>query len=349
MRILACFPALLVLTGCPRFQQGPRSGLKARDYVAVGQERVYVHEQGQGPAVLLIHGYCGAADHWMMLQPALSRRFHTLAVDLPGFGRSDKYAGDYSPHALGERLFKLLDAKGIKRAHLVSHSWGTSIALAMALAHPDRVASVTLIGVWAYEDQMPPYIVWSRAPGVGEALFALYFDQRLDDRMGLTFYNVDSYIDPHAIDLAREILDRPGYMAAALAAVRGMHYSEMQKRYRTLRQRVLIIHGEYDPVTRLPWAKRLNSELPDSRMVVIPNAKHMPMFTQAPKVLRALVPFLLGAEPDEAPARAEPAPATPTPAPARTAPTSAPASPEAAPPRQLPPFPREMLEEGEGR
>lgn len=337
----------LLLGGCPTFQQGPQPKLDPKTHVAVGREQIFVKEQGQGPAVLLIHGYCGAADHWMMVQPALAKRYRTLAVDLPGFGRSDKYDGDYSTGALADRMFRLLDAKGIERAHLVAHSWGTSIALAMALRHPERVASVTLIGVWAYEDQLPTYIVWSRAPAVGEVLFALFFDQRLDDRMGLTFYNVDSYIDPKAIDLAREILDRPGYMASALAAVRGMRYDAMEPRYRTLRQRVLIIHGEYDPITRLPWAKRLHSEIPDSRLVVIPNAKHMPMFSQAPKVLQVLRPFLAGLEPGEhvpppASGQERDAP-TPAPGPA-LAPKPAPAS----EPTVLP-DPQDLLEQGEVR
>jgi pimeloyl-ACP methyl ester carboxylesterase len=320
-------------TACAEFQTGPQPGLKPEKYVKVGNEQIYVTEQGKdGPTVLLVHGYCGAADQWMMVQPTLARDYRVLAVDLPGFGRSDKYMGDYSTEAMAARMFALLDRKGTKEAHVVAHSWGTSIALAMALMHPERVKSLTLIGVWAYDEQLPPFLVWSQAPGLGEVLFTLFFDQRLDDRMGLSFYNVDAYIDPHAIDLAHEVMDRPGYMAAALAAVRGMRYAEMAKRYKTIKNRVLIIHGEYDPVTRLPWAKRLDSELPDSRLVVIRNAKHMSMFAAAPKVLRALRPFLAGLEPGQAVPRTAPPPAPrATPPPAPRPPASAPSLPPAEP------------------
>jgi len=290
----------VLLGGCLQFQQVPRSGLNPRDFIQVGREQVFVRDVGQGEVVLLIHGYCGASDHWMKLAPTLARDHRVLAVDLPGFARSDKYAGDYSPRAMAQRLFRVLDHKGVKRAHLVAHSWGTSIALAMALQRPARVRTMTLIGVWAYEDQLPSYVVWSRAPAVGEILFGLFFDQRLDDRMGMTFYNVDAHIDPHAIDVAHEMLKRPGHMASALAAARGMRYEAMERRYATIPHRVLIIHGEYDPITRLPWAKRLDDELPDSRLVLIADAKHMPMFSQAPGVLRAIRPFLLGLEPGQA-------------------------------------------------
>jgi len=330
-RALCCVGSLISLlaTGCPQFQQKPRSGLDVREYVEIGRERIFVKDRGEGPVVVLIHGYCGSSDHWSKLVPALVKTHRVLAVDLPGFARSDKYAGDYSPDAMAARLFRLLELKGVTKAHLVAHSWGTSIALAMALQQPRRVASVTLIGVWAYEDQLPPYIVWSRAPGVGEVLFTLFFDQRLDDRMGLTFHDVDAHIDPGSIERARATLALPGHLATALAAVRGMRFGEMERRYATLPQRFLILHGEHDPVTRLPWARRLDRELPDSRLVLIPDAKHMAMYTQAPKVLRALRPFLAGLEPGQAVVpRRPPAPAPATmpaaPAPSASAPAVTP-------------------------
>jgi pimeloyl-ACP methyl ester carboxylesterase len=169
-------------------------------------------------------------------------------------------------------------------------------------------------------------------------LFTLFFDQRLDDRMGLSFYNVDAYIDPHAIDLAHEVMARPGYMAAALAAARGMRYEEMAKGYKKIKNRVLIIHGEYDPVTRLPWAKRLHGELPNSRLVVIPNTKHMPMFAAAPQVLRALRPFLAGLEPGQAIPRA-----APPPAPREPSPPPSPETPPASAPTLPPPEPEDEV------
>jgi len=94
---------------------------------------------------------------------------------MPGFGRSDKYSGDYSTGALADRLFRLLDQKKIEEADLVAHSWGSSIALAMALQHPRRVRTLTLMGAWVYEEQQPPFITWSRAPVVGEILYALFY------------------------------------------------------------------------------------------------------------------------------------------------------------------------------
>jgi pimeloyl-ACP methyl ester carboxylesterase len=318
----------LVVVGCPQFESGPSSGTgTAKGLVKVGQEQIYVRDQGEGPAVLLIHGYCGSSNHWARIQPELAKTHRVLAVDLPGNGLSDKRAGDYSMDAIAERLVGVLDAKRIRTAHVVAHSWGTSIALALALRAPARVSSLTLIGVWAYEEQLPPFIVWARAPLVGEVLYTLFFDERLDDRMGMTFYNVDAYVDPDGIEKAEEAIARPGFLAAALASARGMRFADLERRYKALPHRVLIIHGQFDPVTRAPWAMRLNSELKDSRLVVIPLAKHMAIYTQPQKVLRALRPFLAGLEPWQAVVAERPVASPPRPAPAPApAPPPTPAS-----------------------
>jgi 2-hydroxymuconate-semialdehyde hydrolase len=294
--------SLFLLEGCPRFQEGPVSFWGNESYVQLGRERIYLRDFGRGPALLLIHGYGSAHDTWAPLLSDLSRSYRVLAVDLPGFGRSDKYAGDYSPPALAQKLLDLLDQKGIKEAHLVAHSWGSAIALAMALQRPERVRSLTLIGAWVYEEQLPPFIRWSRAPVLGELLFSLYYGERLDDRMALAFYNPLPFTQPESVDQVRTAIGRPGAVAAALAAARGQRFTELQSRYRSVRQPVLLIWGGQDRISRLPFAHRLVNELPQGRLIVIEQCGHIPMLEQPSQVLRALHAFL-PATTDDPPSR----------------------------------------------
>lgn len=324
--------ALIVLTGlasgCPKFQQGPvRSAIPAKHFIELGERgKIFVKQMGSGPAVLLIHGYAGAVEHWAPLMPAIAHAgFRAIAVDLPGSGRSDKYPGDYSPAGLARTLLALLDRLGVQQAHVAGHSWGTSLALALALRAPARVKSVTLVGPWAYEDQLAPFIVWARAPLIGELLYTVYFDQFLDERMPLTFYEPDFWAaQPQYIALARRQLKRPGWLAAALAAARGMRFEEQQQRYRTIATPALIIQGAADPVTRMPWAKRIHADIPDSQLVVIEHARHMPQIEQPVKTLRAMLTFLQQTEARIAATAAPPRPASP--------PASAPAAPGATQP-----------------
>ena len=288
----ALLASILLMGGCLKFQQGPVTIYGTKNFVKVGAEKIYVRDQGDGIPVVLIHGFGASSKSWRAVVPGLLKRgYRVLAIDLPGHGFSDKYAGDYSIRAVGRKVFAVLDKKGVRRAHVVAHSWGTAVALGMAQQRPKRVRSLSLLASFAYEEQLPPFLVWARAPGMGEFLFTFIWDQRLDDRLEYSFYDADRFAHPDAADEARELFSRPGALAAALAVVRGIDFSEIQKRYGKMKTPVLIISGKQDRVTRLPAARRLHSDLPDSRHLVLPRCGHMPLIEHPNKVLRGLDSF----------------------------------------------------------
>jgi pyruvate dehydrogenase E2 component (dihydrolipoamide acetyltransferase) len=98
-----------------------------------------------GVPVLLVHGFGADLNTWMFTQPALAERSDTLALDLPGHGGSSKALGGDAWAALFGALQSFMAAAQLPRAHLVGHSMGGALALALAAAHPERVASLTLI------------------------------------------------------------------------------------------------------------------------------------------------------------------------------------------------------------
>src|SRR5215471_10747407 len=138
---------LAALAGCVHFQEGPVDWSKpASEFVTVRDRKIHLIDRGKGPhAVLLIHGYGASKSSWEELIDRLAPEQRVLAPDLPGFGFSDRYAGDYSPEALADDLAALLDARGVQKASVVGHSWGASIALAFALRHPDRLDKMVLM------------------------------------------------------------------------------------------------------------------------------------------------------------------------------------------------------------
>lgn len=286
-----------VLAGCLRYQQAPLKVQLAPpdNYVQLGRERIFVQDSGKehsGAAVLLIHGYGSAHDAWARITPALAKSHRVLAVDLPGFGRSDKYPGDYSPAGLAKKLVRLLEKKKVGDVHLVAHSWGSSIALAFALANKARVRSLTLMGAWVFEEQLNAFLRWSRIPGVGEALYTLFFAQRLDDRLAMAFYDPEPFSHPRVVDAVRRQLGRPGAVRAALQAARQQRFSAMQKRYASIESPALLIWGEQDPVSLLSFAHRLDRTLPRSTLQIIPQCGHIPALERPQRVLQLLLPFL---------------------------------------------------------
>ncbi len=100
---------------------------------------------GEGPDVVLIHGYGSDRLSWLATSPALMPLSRVHALDLPGHGESDMDAGDGSVAALTARVIATLDSAGLSRAHLVGHSLGGAISLLIAAQQPERVASLSLI------------------------------------------------------------------------------------------------------------------------------------------------------------------------------------------------------------
>ena len=120
-------------------------GASAVEMVDVGGRRVsYAGAGTDGDVVLLIHGYGGDRNSWLFLQEPLAARYRVYALDLPGHGTSAKDVGDGGLDVLADAVTGLLDAVGTERAHLVGHSMGGAVALAVAARDP-RIASLTLI------------------------------------------------------------------------------------------------------------------------------------------------------------------------------------------------------------
>ena len=113
-------------------------------YVDTGELRLHAVIGGEGPPLLLVHGWPETWYAWRLLMPALARDFEVIAVDQRGRGLSDKPAGGYDTGTLANDLVALMDALGHERFAVVGHDTGFAIAYALAADHPDRVERVAL-------------------------------------------------------------------------------------------------------------------------------------------------------------------------------------------------------------
>ena len=122
---------------------GPRP-----ETIEVAGRRVrHLIQRGAGEAVVLVHGFGGNLENWLLNHGALAAAGWTVAaLDLPGHGESSKPVDSGSLEELSAAVLDYMDAVEIERAHLVGHSMGAAICLAIALRAPERVRSLTLIG-----------------------------------------------------------------------------------------------------------------------------------------------------------------------------------------------------------
>ena len=291
-------PGLLLLAGalaaggCPAFHAGPLPGAPAAaQYIDIDGVRLRYRDAGSGPAVVLIHGYASSLETWAAVVPKLAASHRVIALDLKGFGWSGRPPGDYAPAAQARLVLGLLDALGVERAALAAHSYGCSVALELALAAPERVERLALYDAYVYPEQLSMFFLWARAPWVGEALFALFYDQRPDERLMLAFYDPRRVTESLAQDVERA-MQRPGTEAAALAVARGLRPAKLVPRLAAVGQPVLLLWGREDAVAPLAVGERLARDLRRAELVVYPRCGHFPMLEADAASTRDLAAFL---------------------------------------------------------
>jgi pimeloyl-ACP methyl ester carboxylesterase len=101
-------------------------------------------DQGSGPVLLLVHGLGGNLQSWLANIPTLSARHRVIALDLPGFGRSDPLTAGVTMASYADVAIELLDRLGVASATFVGNSMGGLLTIEAAARHPDRVDAAVL-------------------------------------------------------------------------------------------------------------------------------------------------------------------------------------------------------------
>jgi pimeloyl-ACP methyl ester carboxylesterase len=139
------FPGRLVAFG--RWALRKRGGTVQKHVTVDGRDWPYL--EGGDPAkplLLLVHGFAGDKDNWSMIAPYLTRDYHVIAPDLPGFGENERNpALAYDIEAQTARLKQFADALKLERPHIAGNSMGGWIALRYALDFPDALATLILL------------------------------------------------------------------------------------------------------------------------------------------------------------------------------------------------------------
>jgi pimeloyl-ACP methyl ester carboxylesterase len=152
-------------------------------FVDAGEVRLHAVIGGDGPPLLLVHGWPETWYAWRMLMPALAQEFQVIAVDQRGIGLSDITADGYDTGTLAGDLVALMDALGHPRFALAGHDTGMPISYALAADHPERVDRMAVAEAPPPGVGQPP-IMWRSAPANDRA-FHLMFNRlpMMNDRL----------------------------------------------------------------------------------------------------------------------------------------------------------------------
>lgn len=265
---------------------------------------VHVVERGTGPPVVLIHGSGSPGLFWLPLLQRLDG-IRSIVVDRPGFGLSDPVppASTATETAVGW-IERLLDAMGLPAAILLGHSMGGLWALRFALAHPERVPGLVMIGAPALPGTRAPLpFRLLGTPGVRALIagqpettrsfhrFAVMMGEgdTVGDHRGLVELMVAVGNDPVASLALRQEL-RPLLSPWALVSRTGFRREARisDEELRRLTVSTLLIWGDHDPVGSGDVARRVQTLIPQADLMVA-DGGHVPWLGQPDRVAEALL------------------------------------------------------------
>ncbi len=249
---------------------------------------------GQGPALLLIHGLGSYTFGFRHIIPDLARHFRVIALDLKGFGYSERpSAGDYTLTGQMELVRAVMDRLGIDRAAVLGHSMGGAVAMRLAVAHPERVERLILVA--SASDVELGRRVWGAAllrPLLPLVAPLSYHNHRFRE---MTLKS--GYYDPHLCteDAVQGYL-RPAHIRGYLRAL-GNTMADWRKdpplEPGAISQPTLILWGEADRWLPPSRGERLQRLIPNSTLVVVDRAGHLLLEERPEAALEAILGFLL--------------------------------------------------------
>ncbi|MCX5684314.1 MAG: alpha/beta fold hydrolase [Planctomycetota bacterium] len=265
-------------------------------YVAVDGLKFCYQEAGAGETVLILPGLGTSIDYWQYVIPALASRYHVVAVDLPGFGKSDKPDAGYELSWLADKVFAFMDARGIGRASVIGGSMGGHLALLMALNHPERVSKLVLMG--SVGNWEPPGLLLDTAIKTlwNDGLATTFLRERwpeLYSKMFKTQTPMTEAIFHYDMALRADGPKYYPYGRAASRAFRSILKSSCRDRLGEINAPVLLVWGEEDAIhSAAEVALHFRQHLPDSRLVVVSDAAHEVMVDQPAAFNKLALAFL---------------------------------------------------------
>jgi len=297
--MLAAFIGLLLVGGLVVFERDfPAEEVDARYSSAASQflalpsgARVHFRDEGRqdGYPLILLHGSNASLHTWEPWVARLGDRYRVISLDLPGHGLTGRVPDDdYSTRAFIEAVAAVADHLEVSQFALGGNSMGGGVTWQFALAHPERVTAMILVdatGLWSWRESGPPR--GSDAPVAFRLLGQPWFRsiaRQLDPKLLIGQGLRSSYHDPSLVDdaLIQRYYDlsmREGARAATLlrfGALRGA-VGVPEPDLAQLEQPTLILWGEHDTLIPPTIGERFLEALPDARLIVYPDAGHIPM------------------------------------------------------------------------
>jgi len=240
----------------------------------INNSLVHYEVIGRGKPLVFVHGWVGSWRYWVRAMEALSIGHRTYALDLWGFGDSDRHNGQYSVDAYATLLREFLDKLGIQQVALVGHALGGMVALRFASQSPERVGRVMGVSVPLEVAALARPV--SALVGNGDALSKLVMRRLSFPELDLEARKTDS--------------------AAVHETLRRLPELDLRRDLWTFGAPVLLLYGRNDPLVKPPTDNGHSFNGIRQRVMLLDNVQHFPMLEVHNQFNRLLADFLVAGD-----------------------------------------------------
>ena len=268
-------------------------------FIEVDGATVHYQEFGEknDPTLLLIHGYTASTYVWNQIAPPLAaQNFHVVAIDLIGFGYSDKPASfDYTIASQARMIERLMNHLGIGKATMIGSSYGGAVASTLALDYAERVEKLILVGAVANDEALDnPIFKIASLPLIGEILTPFMLDsKRLSrTRMKRTFAQTNHHLvtDERVESVGRPLKAKDAHHSI-LASARNWDANRIGEDAHLIRQPTLLIWGADDAIIPVHNGQNLYDTILNSRLVILNDCGHLPQEEKPERFVELVAEF----------------------------------------------------------
>lgn len=254
----------------PEIGKNIETGKFTTNYLEVGEDH-------SGTPLLFIHGSgpgVSAYANWRLVLPKVAEVTHAYAMDMVGFGYSDKPTGeevDYGIDLWTQQILDFIDAIGEEKAILVGNSFGGSLAFSVALKAPEKVEKIITMGAMGVEDDLPY--------GLGQVWGYKGTEEHMAELIDLFTYNKD-FASDELIKTRYEASLEPGFHEAFSSMFPHPRQSSMDdlsfpdETLKTIKHKTLLVHGRDDRVVPVKNSERLIHLLENAELHIFGKTGH---------------------------------------------------------------------------
>jgi pimeloyl-ACP methyl ester carboxylesterase len=269
-------------------------------FIEINGLTVHMKRMGQGePVFVLLHGFGASLFSWHEVMEPLSQYGTVIAYDRPAFGLTERPMAwtNENPYGLQgnvDLLFGMLDHFNVQKAILVGNSAGGTVSMEFTLQHPERVLSLILVDPAVYEGGGPSWLrpIYN-TPQMNHLgpLIVRSIQSRGIDLIKMAWYD-PSKITPETMNGYTKPLRANNWDRALWYFTVASQPSSLPGRLSEFTQPVLVITGDTDRLVPTKNSVRLAGELPNAKLVIIPQAGHVPQEEQPSLFMQAVDGFL---------------------------------------------------------